>query len=658
MGIDLDALRFPPTEPPDPALAGNLVEARFGMSTDLVDQYDVAAETAIAALSNMDYSIPMSNIDLSGLSVPPPNIGDAPAPTVVGAYETQAQLVEFPDIAALRDALGLVEATVDQVTLPTLGVTSPFINLPDAPTDTLPTVPTDMPTVSDPTIPATPSLDMPPVPVLEQITLPLTPSIDNLTFEGTMPTADLTPPEPMFVYTETTYQSDLADAIKTKLYNDVTLGGTGLTPEVEQAIWDRAITRLNIELAKTYQQTLNNWAAWNIEMPDGVLSSALQEVLFDADRNRLDLDRDIMVKQAELAQQNTQFAITSGLVYEKQMMDFINQMNMRAFEAAKYRFTAIIDGFRLKVEVYLAQMEGYKVLAQVFESRIRAELAKVELFKAQMDGAKIQGELQVQQVAIYTARVQALNTVIDLYRAQMDGAKLQIEVDRAKIDAARARIDAVKAQIDGVTAKYNLYQAQLAGETTKVDLYGKQVNAYATQVSAVKTEADISIAMMQAQMEANKDKLAVLSAAIEQYKADTQYELGKDDTGAKVYTAQMSGYTAEVGREGEYLRAQIDTFKARITEIAATAELTIKEMDANLRAAAAAKEMQMEALKAVSSIYTQKVASALTSVSASAQIGFNASVSDAYTQSASSSSVKSTALQQQQSEVHQYIYQR
>jgi len=626
------------TNDPDVGLAGDLVEARFGMSSALVDLYNSQSTSALNSLSGYSFAIPLENLDLESLTaVEHPNIGDAPAPDAVAPYESQMQEVTFSDLEALRAALGLVEVTLDQVTLPVLSAIEPTVNLPDAPDDVLPDVPVDVPVPEEVVLPTTPDIDLPAVPVLEEITLPAVPVIENVTFEATLPTADLTPPEPMFIYDEATYQSDLADAVKTKLYNDITLGGTGLDSAVEQAIWDRALSRINIELDKTNQQVLTNWEAWNQEMPDGVLSGALQEVAFENSRTLLDLDRDILKQQADLAQANTHFAITSGMVYEKQIMDFTNQANQRAFEAAKFRVQAVIDAFNVKVLSFNARMDGYKVQAQVFEARIRAELASVELYRAQMEGAKIHGELQAQKVAIYTARVGALNTLIDLYQAQMEGAKLQIEVDRSRVDVFRAQVDAVVAQIGGITAKYGLYQSKIAGEVSKVELYSKQVDAFATQVSASKTEADINLAETQAQIESNKDKISILNAAIDKYKADSDYEIGKEEVGSRVYTAQIGGYTAEVGREESYIKASVDSYRAQVSEVMARAELVIKEMDANLRAATAAQEIAMEALKGAAQVQAQKIASALSSVSASAQIGFNGSISDAYSRQESSS---------------------
>ncbi len=620
---------------PDPALAGQLVESRFGQSKDLVNLYSSEASSTLGALANIDFNVPLANLDFDFDEVTPPTIGDAPAPTPVGAYQDPTNPVTFPDLNYLAGLLNLAEISLTPTTLPFFGEQSPVVSIPDAPDDDLPDVPNNAPIVADKEFPAAPTINIPTEPILEDTILPAAPVIETFSFEGTLPTADLTPPEPMFIYQDQSYQSDLADAIKTKLYNDVVNGGTGLGADIEQDIWDRALSRLDVELNKTYQNTLNNWAAWNNDMPDGALAGALLEVQFEANRNRLDANRDISIEQARLAQENTKFAITSGLVYEKQQMDFINQINNRAFEVAKYQIQSTIDIFNIRVTAYNAQLEGYKAAAQVFESRIRAELSKVEIYRAQMEGAKIHGDLQAQKVAIYAQKIQAVRSLIDLYNAQLEAVRVQLAVDDLKIKAFRASVEAATAQINGVTAKYNLYQAQIAGERSKVELYGEQVDAYATQVQASKVQSDIHLAEMQALIDQNKDKYQLLSTAVDVYKADTQYELGKGDVSARIYASRTGQYEAEVDRETKTLQSKIDSYRAQISEIATEAELAIKEVDVNLRAALAAKELQVEALKAAASIQAQKVASALTSVSASAQIGYNASLSDAYSASLS-----------------------
>jgi len=122
-------------------VASDLVTARFGMSEDLVNQYDAESVAALDALAVGDFSVPMGNLDLALETLDPPNIGEAPTPDAVTPYVTQAQPVTISDLAALRALLGLVDISVEQVDLPNLDAISPAISLPDAPDDALPTVP-------------------------------------------------------------------------------------------------------------------------------------------------------------------------------------------------------------------------------------------------------------------------------------------------------------------------------------------------------------------------------------------------------------------------------------------------------------------------------------------------------------------------------------
>lgn len=630
-------------------LATGPVLGRFEQSTSLVELYEEQSADLLDALSAADFTAETISTDFVEEVEPDP--GDRPAVVRPAGYESVATPVAFPDLVALRDQLGLVETTIEQVTLPTLDVVAPGLSLPDAPTDSIPDIPTDVPVVADPELPVAPSYNIPEVPVLADVAVPSAPELVNPVFDAVLPTTDLTPPDPMFVYNEGTYDSNVADALRTKLYQDITFGGTGLESDVEEAIFDRASDRLEYELTKDYNAELNNWEAWNFEVPDGFLAANLREVLGEGTRRRAELNRDVLTKQAELAQENTKFAITSGLEHEQQLMTFTNQIAQRAFEVAKTTYGAVLDVFRAKVEVYLAQLEGYKSQASVFESRIRAELAKVEIFKAQMEGAKIAGELNAQKLDVYTKRVEAVQTLIDLYKVNMEGVRLRTEVDRVRIEGFRAVLDAKRAQIDGVTAKYNLYQAQLAGEQAKVDIYSAQVSAFGEVVAAKKIESDINLAELQAAIEGNRDKVAMLVAAVDKYKADTQYQASREDASTKAYSSEVAAYGADADRERAYVAGLVDTFRARVSQATAKAELLLKEADSNLRAATALKEIQIEALKGGANISAQKVASALASVSASAALGFSESVSNSYNGSESRSASSTTATSESKSHI-------
>lgn len=609
--------------------AKSAVESRFGLSTTLSAEAWENANDLLALMGTSSFTVDTAALDTtSGLDAP--NLGDAPNVTRPDAYESGIAAISFPDLTALREQLGLTTIELNSIDLPPLQAIAPSITLPDAPTDAIPDVPDGAPSVSDPDMPVAPSFTLPDAPTLNDLVIPAAPELSVASFEGTMPTMDLTPPEPMFVYNEATYESNVADAVRTKLYHDLVNGGTGLAEDVEAAIWSNYQAREAVKFEAQRTEVANRWAGSNFEFPPGALDDALTELEQNISREMNLASRDIAIKQAELAQQNTQFAITSGLVHEQQLMGYANQIAQRAFDKAKAAVEMAVTIYQAKVTAYTAQLEGYKTQAQVYEAKIRAELAKVELYRGQLEGIKVAADIQAQRVAIYSARIQALHTLIALYTAQLEGSKFKIDVDRVRLQAFAEQINAAKARIEGVTAKYNLYQARLAGETTKVDIYGKQVAAHKTEVEAKRIEADIDLAQVQAAIQANSEKVEILKAAIQKYSAEINAQTEEERTRATAYGAQTEMYKVDVGAKDAHVAQLVERYKAQVGEWQAEIDAAVKEAEVNLRTQTAMKEIQTRSIEAAANISAQMVASALSSVSASAQMGYSESLQNSY----------------------------
>ena len=64
----------------------------------------------------------------------------------------------------------------------------------------------------------------------------------------------------MFAYTEDAYQSDIVEALKRRLLKIIETGGTGLSGEVENMIWERAKDRLRDEHEKRVAGILDRYA--------------------------------------------------------------------------------------------------------------------------------------------------------------------------------------------------------------------------------------------------------------------------------------------------------------------------------------------------------------------------------------------------------------
>lgn len=91
-------------------------------------------------------------------------------------------------------------------------------------------------------------------------------------------------------------------------------GGTGLSPAVEAAIYERARTRQQVDRLAEYDRINNAAADMQFAYPSGVLISALAGFSIGANRMDADIENTIIVSQGELAQKNVQNAMTQAML--------------------------------------------------------------------------------------------------------------------------------------------------------------------------------------------------------------------------------------------------------------------------------------------------------------------------------------------------------
>jgi hypothetical protein len=417
----------------------------------------------------------------------PPYFTPAEFPTDIPDIGIDAEEPERPNI----------ENLVDDATIPEIG----DIGIPDEPVVSLP----DEPTIDDIDLPTPPSVDIVPF---------------ALDFPEDTTDFDVQP----FEYTESEYTSALNDAVKAKLLYDVENGGTGLDPEVETAIFERQNERDLIALEEAIQNLKAEWAKSGFPLPNGVLNAQIQDLYEKYQLTREDRSREVTIKQAELAQNNTQFAVTSGLQYESMMIQHAENVANRALDAAKSTVTLGIAFYNAQIDRFKTELEAYRVGAQAYESQIRAELAKVEVYKAEMQGAGLKADVQGQRVSIYRQQVEIVNALYGKYRTQLEGARTKAAVEAERLSAFRTR---VQAQLDKVRGLVSIYQAD-------TDRYNSDLRKGAAQ-------ADIKVRQQELQ---SRNAEASLRLAIENARANlqtfintAQMNVESAQGSAKVYTS-------------------------------------------------------------------------------------------------------------------------
>lgn len=228
------------------------------------------------------------------------------------------------------------------------------------------------------------------------------------------------------------------------IYGYLTTGSTGLPADVEQAIWDRARARKLTKNTQLYDDVERYYSARGFSMPPGALNARLQEVNFEISRSDDDLNNDIMIEQARLAQANNQFILEKGaLVCNQIEITYINmiatmnkntiEVYLGEIEAYKTMMTAEIERVKAIVSVYLGRIEAYKTDIQAAGMEIEAQLnvirAKVDIFKAEAELA-----IKEADVAIERARlVHAIQT-----EAIEAGAQVSAQISASALSAVSA----------------------------------------------------------------------------------------------------------------------------------------------------------------------------------------------------------------------------
>ena len=632
------------TMPQEISTAGELVAGRFATASDYAGTLWAAAQNLLTQLGSIDFTIEWNPVDLG--VVDPGAIGNlspvAPAQTPV--TDIVIVPVEFP--YAPPDP---VINTLPAREAPVQNIADPGFAVPLPPSVTWPTFSESVPGVSDSVIPEAPMITLPAVPQLPSIVIPGPPEYNIPEFDWVLPTDDITAPEPQFVWNEAEYNSDLKELIATKLFTELTNGGTGLPAATEQAIYDRATSRMTDEEQLALDQMLDFFAGRGFDLPPGALAGQMLELNNKILKTREDLNNDILIQQSKLAQENTHFIIKASLESEKALMDNTNQFQTRAFEAAKFVVISAVQIYQSKIEMYKAKLQVYVAQAEVYKARIMGETAKAEFYKAQIQGVVASVEVQKALVDVYTAQVNANMLLIQLYKAEMEGAQIRASIDEIRIKGFAALVQAYSAQVTAASERYRGYQAQISGEVAKAEMYKAQVQAYATSVEAYKAEVEADTLVLKQDLAINENAIEVFKSRIQQYIAQVQAGIGTVDAQAKIEGVKVEGYKAEVMGYAAELDAAGKTYLGRIEEAKASAEIEIKEADLIIKQALAEQELIQGNIRASAQIASQMAAAAISGVNASASIQNAESRSDSRSGSAQNSAMW-------QSVVGSYIY--
>lgn len=553
---------------------------------------------------------------LNGTVFTPPTFGaswEAVAAPTIPAMPTAPTMpsVEFnaPDAPT-----GITE-TVPAITIDQFDEPSPQIHFPAPPTVSIGVAPS-IPSIGAVAIPSAPVVAATPAPNYLQISTHTLGAInlhkeylDNL---STVPTLELLEPT-AFSYTRgpkyaSQLLSDLMERIKARIN-----GGTGLPPEVENAIWARGRSREMRTALANEQEALRSAETFGFMLPNGAIQSRARAAQQDFVDKMSSLSRDVMIKQAELEQENLKQSIGEGIELEKTLISTSLELERLGFDIAKATADNALQVYNAQVEKFKSVLAAFQTYASAYDTIIKGELAQIEIFKALLQGEQTKAEVNRTLVEQYKAAIEAGMSQVELYKAQIGGAQALIGLEEAKLGAAGKQIEAYVAQINGETAKSELYKTQINAEQTKASIYQTKAQAFTARVGAQAEESRAQIARFQAIGQAK-------SIEWQGYQAKAEVERSRINAIATQSGALLDGYRAQTAAIQVQGTMQAEMFKAKIHEYEASQNYVLQVAKANYDGIIATNASRMDAAKVGAQVYSQLAASSISAIHASASI--------------------------------------
>lgn len=556
------------------------------------------ADTAIAQMRS-----DISNIGFTLVSFTGANLPDAPeipetltAPTL---SPVTLDLPEEPDTAPTFIPISEIETGVE----PTLDATAPTLTLPTLPSQAaeFTVAPPDITTsFTFPDVPAAlvnPFVD---APVLTERTEPTAPTIALPGFEGVAPTGDMTAPtdlsqqlidayddvQPAMVATLRAHQADWLTTHNPEFFTQLgriedqlatyLAGGTGLSSDVEDAIYERAKDKEIAEARRATRAAYANAAARGFTIPDGAAFSQDARARQAASDNLARAANEIAIKQAEMEQANLQFAVTQSMSLRNAALSaslsyhssLIN-VNGQALDYAKNVVANVVEVYNLTVRAFQARLEAYRAEAAVYDTRLKAALASLDVYRAEIQALEALTNVDRAKVDLYRARIGAIESLAQIYRTQVQTVVERASLEKLKVDLFKTRVEAYTATVQGKNAEYDGYRAAITGQEALVRIYGTQVDTYKAELDGFRAKIDAQATVIRAQAESNQ-------ALATRYKSELDAFSTVVDARGKKANLELDVQRAELNTFEVQARAQTETVRLQATVYESNARIILE----------------------------------------------------------------------------------
>lgn len=429
------------------------------------------------------------------------------------------------------------------------------------------------------------------------------------------------------------FTSQLLTELETGLSNAITTGALdALATQAQQALFDAGRDREMRAQADALLELDRMTETLGFAFPPGVYVDARIKLQTETTNTLATISRDIMYKQADLQLTNIISARKEAVDLESKLIDYANQVAQRAFETTKYATEAAIAIYNAQVQSYVASLEGFKTQATIYTTQIQGIQAQVAILNAHIEFEKVKADIDTALVTQYKVQVDAALANLEIFKVEAQIIQIRAEVEKTKVEAFGAQIQAFVAQVNAYTAQIEGYKATVQTQSVIEGVYKTQVDAYGVTVEAGIKSADAVI-------EQYKGRIQGYEAQLDAFKANLQAMVEQARASALVNENTARVYSAEVQAVSSYNDVLTKQWEAIINEQEKIAEVAVKAAEANGQLLISSRQLQEDAAKTAATVLSQLGAASLNAIhwSNSSSWGLSTAASNSFSQSFSTS---------------------
>lgn len=533
--------------------------------------------------------------------------------------------------------------TISSVTIPKFSSSIGHLSIPEAPPNINIPDPGDGPTAPVLTFPDAPVYTLPDRPTLVGINIPDTPVVNiptlNLAEFPTFPEMDI---DTMIQWTEPTYTPEIWDDVKAQLQTYFA-GGTGIRPDVEEAIYARGAEREDREVRRAVMQAEEEWANRGYTAPPGMLSKRIDSLREEGQLKKLGLNREQVIKAMDVEIENLRFAVQQGIVGERMFVDIFLAAAERLFLVQRLHVELQIQYYNSLISAFNAKLQENAIRAQVYEVQVRAALAEIEVFKALIEAESLKVDMNKALIEAYEAEINSRRAIVELYSAEVDTLKVKADVFGSQVDAYRAEIQAYGERVNADKTRFDAYATRMQGEVSKASIIEAEARAYQATVGGIEAGVRAESAALDGAVNAFRAEVEAYRSELAGRTAQNQAELAQIQAHVEAYQAGTQRFIANLNAEEAESRVELAAWETKNNITIAQYEAQVKRFQALLEKAVQQANMSLEGIRSAGQLASTISAGALAAMHVGATISGSGGVSASGTDGVSFSYGDSTS---------------